>query len=490
MGVGERLRGRTTAILLLIAGLATLALPLVEPLLPSRTPPPPAPQVWSLCPTPSTCRPVEIDRLRLDRPVTDLVTTFVARRTSASSPLAIHLVAMASAEVRWNGRLIGQNGHVGPDRASETPGRFSTILFVPQDQIRDGPNRVEIRLSAHHLWVPVASPVHLIAIGAYDDPLKGALVHYLPTVLAVGLLALALVFNTFLWVARRPSGSAAMALLAGAVLLQAVIEACKLVQTYAYPWQLGRLVGVGVCAVLAALAVGGLAARFVAPRRERLMLAGVLIVGLAMAVLIPPWWDAKALWAFRCGVAVLLAGAAIGAVRGRPGANLAGLACVVALGLSGTRNFLDTSYYWSFLILFGWWGAHAVRSLRREASGLAAPAAAMDEDILSIPDGGARHRVRAADILLIRAADDYCLIRLTNGRELLSTANLSALIALAPHRFLRIHRSHAVNRRRIAVVHRAGRFARTVEMEGGERLGVGRTYWSGLEDRLTPGRAV
>jgi hypothetical protein len=487
VGIGERLRGRVTALLLLIAGLAVLVGPAIQPLMTPSSPSRPA-LAWSLCETPSTCRPVQIDGLRLDRPVTVLRTTFVADREQIPAPLSVHIVAMASGEVWWNGQLIGRNGRVGPDRAAETPGRFSAVLFVPPDRVRDGPNVVEVRLSAHHLWAPVARPIHLIAIGGYGDPLRGALVHYLPTLLAVGLLALALLFNVLLWATRRPPGSAAFAVMAGAVLCQAVIEAGKLIQTYGYPWQLGRLMGIVVFAALAAAALGSLASGFTGDRRTRLALNLALAIGLAVAVFGPPWWDAKALWACRCGLAILLAGAVLGQTGDRRGALYVGLACVAALGLSWTRNFLDTGYYWGFLALFGWWGIHAVRSLRREASIPAVALPALDDSLLSIPNGGSRHRVRAGDVLHIRAADDYCLVRLADGRELLSTANLSALMALAPERFLRIHRSHAVNPRRIAAVHRTGRFARTVEMEGGERLGVGRTYWARLEAGLIPAK--
>jgi hypothetical protein len=37
-------------------------------------------------------------------------------------PLMVSLIALASAEVRWNGVVIGHNGVVGRDRASEVPG--------------------------------------------------------------------------------------------------------------------------------------------------------------------------------------------------------------------------------------------------------------------------------------------------------------------------------------------------------------------------------
>ena len=86
-------------------------------------------------------------------------------------------------------------------------------------------------------------------------------------------------------------------------------------------------------------------------------------------------------------------------------------------------------------------------------------------------------------MLLVRAADAYSLVTLTDGQEILSTTNLSALMRLASPHLLRIHRSHAVNPAWITAFHRSGRPGPTVELKGGVRLPIGRAYRAALNDQ-------
>lgn len=468
MGVGERARDRWIILAVAVAGLIALAGPQVFAML-SHAPTATPTQVWSVCAAPDPCRPADVSSVSLDAPVTTLTTTFVADRRTPETPLAIHVAAIASAEVWWNGARIGANGRVGQDRAHEIPGRFSAMIPVPQDRIRPGENQVEVRMSAHHLWAPVRRPIHALSIGPYRDPLRGTLRHYLPTLVLTGLLGLAFLGAVALWLLRRAPGSATLTLLSGAVVTQAVVEASKLALTYPYPWQLARLAAVAGLAALAAFALGRIAVVLAPDRRLRRLLTAVLAIALLLALFGPPWWDAKALWAFRAGVTVALSGATAGALSGVKGARIAQLACVLGLALSWSPNFLDGGYYLLSLALFGWLAFTAVGGLRAPT---ATPSLTSDET-LSIPNGASRHLIRASDLLHVRADDDYSVITLADGRELFSTANLSALIRLAPTYLLRIHRSHAVNPARIAAIHRSGR---TIELEGRVRLPVGRTY--------------
>jgi len=477
MGVGER--SRLVVLALAVAGLVALCGPQIAAMLspgPARTPT----QVWSLCQALPPCRPVDVSSLALDAPITTLTTTFVAGPGDMAAPLALHVAATASAEVRWNGALIGTNGQVGADRAHETPGRFSALIAIPQDHIRPGPNHVEVRLSAHHLWASVRRPIHALSIGPYSDPLHGTLRHYLPTLLLTGLLALAFLGAMGLWLAGHPPGSATLGLLTGAVLAQAVVEASKLALTYGYPWQLVRLAAVAGLATLAALALGCLAKGFVSDRRLRWSLIAALVLALLIALLGPPWWDAKALWAFRAGAFATLTATTFGALSGVRNARTAQAASVLALALSWSPDFLDIGYYLLFLVLFAGLAAEAFRRARAAPAPSTPPA----DEILSIPDGSSRRLIRASDLLHVRAADDYSLITLTDGREILSTTNLSALMQVASAHLLRIHRSHAVNPAWIAAVHRSGRSGPIVELIGGVRLPIGRVYRAALENRI------
>jgi hypothetical protein len=474
MGVGERLRGQRGALALIIGGLAALMFAALTP-----GPRPSAPRLdWLLCPAPTRCRPVDVPALALTRPTNVLKAVYLDARQRPAMPLAVHITAMASAELRWNGMLIGRNGVVGENRAQETPGQFDAVFLVPPDLVRPGPNLVTIRLSAHHLWAPVVRPIHRLSVGPFEGADRNIFIHYLPTLIVIGLLLFAFVANLSLWLLRRGAGMAIFPMLAGTIVLQAAIETSKLALVYPYPWQLARLVALAGLATLAGLLVTAAALSWVREWRMRAAILLIVALGLAGAWLFLPWWDAKALWGFRAGVFGALVAAAIGGARGAPYARPAGIGCIAALALSGIPGFLDFSYYLIFVGLFACQIPLAVRALRpAESIATAVPVASSPGDLIVIPNGGSQQRVTVRDILYVQADDDYSVVHLVDGRQLLATINLAAILRLAPGRFLRVHRSHAISPEKVAALHRTGRPARTVELVGGTRLPVGRTYW-------------
>ncbi|WP_354088336.1 LytTR family DNA-binding domain-containing protein [Brevundimonas faecalis] len=425
---------------------------------------------WSLCDT-RGCRPVDVSNLRLDAPTTTLRAAYRADGASSVTPLAVHVVATASADVFWNGAPIGANGRVGADRAHEVPGSFSAVIPVPQGHVRPGLNLVEVRLSAHHLWAPVVRPIHRLSVEPYADPLRRTLSHYLPILALSGLLAFAFIAAAGLWIVRQRPQAAILAFMSGAVLAQAAVEASKLALTYAYPWQLARLMAIAGLTALAAFLLGRLAIGRLSRRSSRIWLTVGLALALVVALATPPWWDAKALWCFRAGLTTVWLAAALGTRSDARHLYGVQVGCILWLALSWLPGFLDHLYYAFYLLLFCGLGLRAVR----QPASQTAEAPRLQQKVISVPNGTSRHLIAADDILSARAADDYSLVTLTDGRELLATINLSSLIDLAPTCLQRIHRSHAVNPARVTAVHRSDR---TMEMQGGGRIPVGRTYWT------------
>lgn len=474
MSVGERLPSLLITVASAVLGLAALLGPQIVAMLFPQAPAPGS-MAWSLCGT-TGCRPVDVSNLRLDAPTTTLRAAYRADNPPSTTPLAVHVVATASADVFWNGAPIGANGRVGVDRAHEIPGRFSAVVPVPQGHVRPGLNLVEVRLSAHHLWAPVVRPIHRLSVEPYADPLRRTLGHYLPILALSGLLAFAFIAAAGLWVVRRRRQAAILAFMSGAVLVQAAVEASKLALTYAYPWQLARLMTIAGLTALVAFLLGRLAIGRLSRRSSRIWLTVGLTLALVVALAAPPWWDAKALWCFRAGLTTVWFTAALWARKDvgqayRIQAYGIQAGCILWLALSWLPGFLDHLYYAFYLLLFCGLGLHA---LGRPASS-PAEAARSRQKVISIPNGASRHLIAADDLLSARAADDYSLITLADGRELLATVNLSSLIDLAPSCLQRIHRSHAVNPARVTAVHRSDR---TMEMQGGGRIPIGRTYWA------------
>jgi DNA-binding LytR/AlgR family response regulator len=439
------------------------------------------------------CRPVPLEDLRLSGPEIYVERTVTVSREALppSRPLMVWLTAMASAEVRWNGTLIGRNGQPGPDRASETPGRFIASFPVPADLVRPGDNMVSLRLSAHHLWLPVQRTVHVFGVSPYETPFLPGLTTYLPAMLTLGaLLAAFIYFGATAWSDRSDRNARLIALIAALAMLQLSIEVSRAFVAYTYPWHLVRVATIALLAGATALAASLYAARrFAASWEHRILVPTAAAVTLGLLLI--PWYDLKAMSAILAGALAIGVAAARGQRRRRPGAGiaLAGAALIVALMAWQLTVFLDQAYYLILAgLLVGLVGEQVaiLRTARQRRDAETERAAALEErlrraaesgePIVQLKDGSRLHRVPESDILYVKAADDYCDVALTDGRTILVTISLARLLEGLPAGFLRVHKSYAVNRRHVTgVAPRAGG-GRQLMLGAAASVPVGRSY--------------
>jgi len=97
---------------------------------------------------------------------------------------------------------------------------------------------------------------------------------------------------------------------------------------------------------------------------------------------------------------------------------------------------------------------------------------------LVVRKGRELRRIAVDDILFARGADDYSELHLANGEVHLHEKSLTALEALLPAGFLRVHRSYIANLARVT-----GMRSDAVSM-GGVTVPVGRVYRPALRARL------
>jgi DNA-binding LytR/AlgR family response regulator len=455
-----------------------------------------------------SCRPVSLIDLRLTGPETHIerVVTVPREALPLSRPLMVWITAMASAEVRWNGVLIGSNGSPGPDRTSERPGRFVANVAVPVELVRPGDNVVSLRLSAHHLWLPVRRTVHGFAVTRYETPTLPGLSHYLPAMLTLGALLAALIYFAASALSDRRNRSAGwVALIAGLTMLQLVIEVVRAFVAYAYPWHLVRVAAIALLAGMTAILAAAYVARRFAPGRQKTVVAVTLAAVLASLLLIP-WYDLKAMGAILAAALAMIVCGGHGLRERRSGAGagaaiVGGLMIIVLMAWQLTA-FLDQAYYLIVAGLLVALVAEQVTILRlarhgrdteaNRAAGLEERlrrAAEAGEPIVELKDGARIHRVPENDILYVKAADDYCDVVLVDGRTLLVTTSLARLLETLPDRFLRVHKSYAVGRGRVAAVEPRAGGGRQLRLDDGTAIPVGRTYVAALAGRLTPSPA-
>jgi DNA-binding LytR/AlgR family response regulator len=414
-------------------------------------------------------------------------------------PLMVSLIALASAEVRWNGVVIGRNGVPGPDRASEVPGLYVSAFIIPPRLIRPGVNVLEARMSGHYIWAPVVMPLHDFSVGFYESRDLPGLGYYLPALLTLGALLAGLVYFAAAFAADRADrGALAVALAAGASAAQLLVEASRAFIAYTYPWHLTRVSAIALLSALTACLIAAYAGRRFAPRRTRRMVVTTALLS-AVIILLVPGFDLKAMGAIALGWLGLGFAALLGRRTARRPAMVALAMAVIALALMvrDFTDYLDRTHYLllaACIILLVSEQVIALRRARAERDEQARLAAALaerlrkaeesGEPILGLRDGSRTHRVAEGDIIAVRAADDYCDVILANGRDLLVTMTLAKLLETLPPRFMRVHKSHAVNRAHVTGAAPRPGGGTLLMMSDGSEIPVGRAYARAVADWL------
>ncbi len=385
----------------------------------------------------------------------------IAASSLSNGPLGLYVSAKAASIAYVNGVRIGQNGTPGPGQATERPGRMDAVFFIPPGLLHVGENDVVLRLSSFHNVLQLASPVHLIAVAPYAQPLDMVLRAYWPSLVTFGvLLAGAFVFasSALSKVNRRePLLLAVMSLVAA---VQLLAEVYRGLTPYPYPIQDWRLIAIATCATLFAITLSALIIFRFARSRQMTILGGVIGVILVPLVVVSGY-DGKAAFVL---LAATAASALIAGFAAR-GGNRAALVSSLVLGLVAVSilvfqgSFLDALFYYetatAILVVF------TVRVVlfereRREHErtemrahdlelALARVTQAKTPAVIRVNSAGAVTIVNTTDIAVCKGADDYVELQLTDGRSILHNGALLELEKVLPANFLRVHRSFLVN---------------------------------------------
>jgi DNA-binding LytR/AlgR family response regulator len=103
---------------------------------------------------------------------------------------------------------------------------------------------------------------------------------------------------------------------------------------------------------------------------------------------------------------------------------------------------------------------------------------------LAVRCGRELRTVGVESVLLVRGADDYSELHLTDGSVHLHEKSLAALAAILPPVFARVHRSYIVNLERVRAVRTAPGGRRAVVLADGREVPVGRVYREAVLGRL------
>lgn len=264
----------------------------------------------------------------------------------SEKPLVLHIGALASSEIYWNGERIASNGAVGGSQALEDPGHLDAAFFIPRRLLTDGTNDIAIKMSSFHNPILVRTPFHYLYVVSAETTTALLAFFYIPALLTTGAFVLAAIYFGFLWLSdRENSGAIFIALMALFAGTQLFAESLRGFVAYDYPWQIWRLIAVALCAAGFSLAMILYIAQRFQPDRWKKYLAVVLV--LMPIAIFAPGFDTKALVSLLLPIIVALIAVAGPARRGDKGARVAGAALVgvLALMIFDGQNFLDRNFY-------------------------------------------------------------------------------------------------------------------------------------------------
>lgn len=403
-------------------------------------------------------------------------------------PLALRLSGLFSSEAYWNGVPIGANGRPADNAPDETPGKIDAVYFIPSSAIHSGVNEVVINISSNRNVLPTRNVFHRVSVVPYSDDARRSLREYSSPVIAIGalLFALAALRGLPIGVGRRDRADGAAII--GAAAAMATGEMARALINYPYPLHAIRLAIIVAGAAAFTIFTIRYAARFAAPAHLCRITATVTAI-VILAALLVPGWDTKISAILGTGVAGAICLSLFALRKGDPRSLnlLFGLSPFVIAGISGWDQFLDNYFYVCLVPLII--NIYLIERAAPEAKERRA-APTTENSTISFREQGKLTVLKTAQIIAVRAAGNYSDIVLSNGRNLLVSEALRSVHARLPEDFIRVHRSHIVNKDAILEIRAIGAGKYQALLSSGYAASVSRAKIAELRADLRGGQAA
>jgi DNA-binding LytR/AlgR family response regulator len=379
----------------------------------------------------------------------------------SDKPLGVFISAKASSEVFLNGRRLGQNGAPASSKNTEIPGRMDAVFFAPREALRHGDNDIVIRMSSHHGFLHLNSPVHWIALGEYANPTMLILNVNWPSLIPFGaLIAGTLYFTAASFSSRFRFDNTMLALISLFAAGQLFAEVYRGLFSYDYPAHDWRMIIVLVFSLGFGLSlIAHIINKYM--KRRRFMTFGAVALFTIVAIFLAPGFDGKTALAILTPAIASVAISGFAAYKRQPQAmiHFAALLLFAMTIIIFPDWFLNTLFFYEvaalLLVLFVTQAfafakerkQHEDEQMRSQQLASALERAQQDgtANQLKISAAGKIDVVRTDEISHCKGAGDYVEICLKDGREILHSGSLAQLEESLPATFLRVHRSYLVN---------------------------------------------
>jgi hypothetical protein len=405
---------------------------------------------------------------------------------SSIPPYALFVSGPFSAEVFWDGQLLGNKGTVGANTSLESAGPIDSVLYIPEALSTPGVHQLALRISNTQLGYQAESLIHRLEIGGFQsDPRRQLRFYALPLILSGGFLLLALQFSR-VYLGTGNLETMALAAMSFFILLQLGFEVSRSLVSYGYGWHLFRSQGIWFFAGLSALSLNV----FVILRNPKPWFSKLLWL-IVLVVFISSWlvdgFDGKTKYAIYLLTIIPLLSNAL-ALRARQ-ADLvlmsSGFLCLswLIIGELQMSALLDSGYYLSsigFLALVSFWVSKGSGSMPTVKPKPSTPTHFMVKQSRRV------EKIPGNEVCYLKATGNYAELVCTDGRVVLHHLRLGQVMEHIPDGFIRVHRSFAVNTKYIVALRSQEGSRYQVELEGGEKVPVSRYQVKELRAQLLP----
>ena len=384
-------------------------------------------------------------------------------------PVGLNLAGPFSAEIFWDGVLIGRKGEVGKDRDSEVPGTIDSISLIPAHLLEPGTHELMVRMSTHHAAEQQARLVHILALSPFRHDDRRLLRYYaIPILLLSGLLIL-IVQSLRIGFSTGNRLYAGLGMFGFFILVSLLAEVSRALINYPYDKHEVRGIVMWLSPILASLTLNYIGYSLHPHRWVKYALAGGFIacvatglVGLggdyqialnflalaATPALVQLWFFTRREITFFSTLPIFWC------------------ACVLSF-LWSIGVFLDSYIFIASIIYLAsaWFWVYVEKPLPVEDS---APGR------LVVKSKGKEIYIPAGDVVFLRAEGNFTMVVRADGSEVLHQLPLGKIMDQPPPGIIRVHRSYAVNRDRIKALRSAEGSKYWLEMEGADDVPVSR----------------
>jgi hypothetical protein len=377
-------------------------------------------------------------------------------------PYSVYISGKAASKVYFNGQYLGSNGSPSAIPTLEKVGKIDVMFYVPANLIKADQNDILIKMSSHHGFLTLSSPLNFIGFGIYSDPTNFSQRIVGLSMLPLGALLLSVIyFFVVSFNPRNRTNNLLFLMMTSFASLQLLAEISRALFSYPYPFHDVRLLLIVAFSLLFGFS-----------------LLSFVIINLKMSK--PIWWGISgslisllAVWLIpgfdpKTAVAVLVPSVICAALltsqavktKSKEWAIYAIVFILFSLTIVLTLSrFHDVLFYYIITGVLVFLFVIQARKLNQEQKEKEAEQALVAKlqfkleqnqqqaqpSAIKIMSAGKIEIITSDRVVFCKAAGDYVELNLNDQQQRLFTGSLKELETALPDTFLRVHRSYLVN---------------------------------------------